>query len=659
MSLKNDFMSIFPTRMDEMSLNPVTLQFKGRREQAYWDARITSEWGQKRIAIILTVVLYLVFGIADWLLVPEVKDLLWFIRFTFYIPAALIVFSVSYMSFSNKYIHYMVSALTVVSSIAHIMVFAQVPTDVMRLYGLGLILFLVLGTTLMRTKFVYATGSVVLSYIIFEIYLFIAKPLPINEVWTLTLVTFVGMLIALAIGYISDYITHRNYYMSIHTQKVTEEPSTHTRSSRQKAKTAPVEAKPEPKTVVRTIESPINRLFEQINDVVWFISLEGEIKYISSSIKEFLGYEPEDLIGKRAVTIMTNEAYASFDQKASRLYRDKNVVEERFEYKTKAGLIKFGESHVKRYSDKRLGEGYVGSTRPMNDEKMEAIEVDIQQQSKINDELVDLKNINAKLSNELEDLKHKIRRVHEEQDKRQEVPLNALAEALERVATHYADLTKEQIETLYKEVRLVEDKFKDQNMSKYDLENYFKITKRKLHETSNGLDVLADRVHLFNSYLMASDTLRIETYPMRSLLEESVLKLKHFFKDTKHIIEIKCQKGLEIDIDKSLFEQVINNMIINSLLFSFKGMRNGKIDIAVEVQDKQVIITYKDDGEKIQADVIDEMFAQIINHDINALEGLELHIVRQIIETHLKGTIGCEYDNQKNTFRMVLPLERE
>jgi PAS domain S-box-containing protein len=650
MSLKSDFLSIFPTSMEEMNLNPLTMMFKGKDETNYWSSRIEKDLGQKRIGIIIGVIIYLLFAFTDALLMPELKDLAWFFRFTFYIASALIVFIASYTEFGKKAFHYLMAALMLVAGAGHILILIQSPVNVVQVYDLGILIFIIYGFLVLKTQYLYAFLSMSVLTVSFFGYLFGMSPLSGPERISVAVIALLGFLISGVGSYFSDYIQRRNYYLTSVSRRTKVEDY---RSNKKQESQPQSEIKP----VTRTVESPINKLFENITDVIWFISLEGEIKYISSSVKEFLGYEPEELIVKRAVMMMTNEAYSDFDRTASRLYRDKNIVQATFEYKTKAGLIKIGEAFVKSHSDKRYGEGYVGSTRPLSDDAAQAKVTDENQLKKFAEQAEDLKQINKTLILEIDDLKQKIYRVHEEQDKREEVPMHALAEALEKVSEHYSDNTKEQLEAHHRELELISDKFTEMTMSKYDLENYFKVAKKKIHDTSNSLDILSDRVSLFNHYLMASDSLDVQKYQIRSLLEESVLKLKHFFKNTKHIIEIDCPRGIEIEIDKTLFEHVINNMIINSLQFSFTQVRNGKIEIVVEAVDKQVIITYKDDGEKIKADVIDEMFAGIINQDINALEGMELHIVRQIIETHMNGSIGCAYDNQKNTFRVVLPIE--
>ncbi len=701
MSLKTDFLSIFPTPLQEMHLNPLTLMFKGQEEKIYWESRLNKELGQKRLGMAIGVILYLVFAFADLLVMPEVQGLTWFFRFAFFIPLTLLAFVVSYLNAGKKYLIPMTSVLLFVAGMGHVTILFNAPIEAVKLYHLGIVLFSIYGYMWMRSTFVITSLTLSTVWLGYFFFLFSSSSFLLSEKIAGALIALMGLLLSAGGGYWLDYAQRRNYYITqgrIHDQQ---EP-------RKKGKPGkvvePVKQQEPPKPVVRTVESPVNKLFENLVDMVWFISLDGEIKYLSPSAKEFLGYEAEDLVGKRAITMMVSESYQDFEEKAQRLYRDKNRIQAIFDYKTKAGLVKQGDVVMRRFQDKKYGEGYIGSTRPVQEMPMihfeepaadksrasdiedkkaagkakngksaidaaqEVEKVQIAMQQRINEEMShsqqlkadyeDIKQVNRQLHLELDDMKTKFQLLHETLEKQEDVSVEVLAEVLERMAEHYTLATKRQLLDHDKELEIISDKFNHQAMNKSDLENYLKQAKTKVHQTVNGLELLKDRVKLYKSYLTPVEHLSVQKYAMRTILEEAVLKLKQFFKNTKHVIEIDCPKSIEISTDKQLFEQVINNMIMHSLQFSFQNIRNGRIEIIVEQVDQQVFLTYRDNGDKLESDVIDEMFAKMINQDMSQVEGLELHLVRKIIENHLAGSIGCDYDLQKNTFKVVIPIER-
>lgn len=672
MSLKKDFLSIFPTPMEEMHLNPITLMFKGQEEKIYWQGRLSKELGQKRLGMAMGVLLYLVFAAADILVMPEVQGLAWFFRFAFFIPLTLLAFVLSYLEIGKKYLIPMVTGLLVIGGLGHVTILYSASAEAVRLYHLGIVLFSIYGYLWMRTTFALTSLAMSAVWLGYFAYLFTASPFLVSEKLSAFIIAFMGFVLTAGGGYLMEYSQRRNYYIvqgRIHDRQevVDQQSNKATKDNRkkgnQKAEVVSTQA-PEPqKPLVRTVESPVNKLFENLVDMVWFISLEGEIKYISGAAKEFLGYEAEDLIGKRAVTIMASEAYQEFEAKAQRLYRDKNRVQAVFDFKTKAGLIKPGDVVMRRYQDKRYGEGYIGTTRPLPEivlapDREPEVPVEPHLNAQLKGDLEDLKQVNRQLHQELDDMKGKFHLLHLEMEKREDIPVEVLAEVLERMADHYTLATKRQLLDHDKELEIISDKFNHQSMAKADLENYLKQAKFKIHQTVNGLDLLKDRVKLYKSFLTPVEHLHLQRYPMRAILEESVLKLKQFFKNTKHVIEIDCPKTIEISTDKALFEQVINNMIMHSLQFSFQNTRNGRIEIKVEQVDEQVLVTYKDNGDKLESDVMDEMFARMIDQDLTQVEGLELHLVRQIVEKHLLGSIGCDYDLQKNTFKIVMPAAR-
>ena len=680
MSLINDFLSIFPTPLEEMHLNPLTLKFKGQEEKIYWQSRLNKELGQKRIGMAIGIVLYLVFAIADMLLTPEVQGLLWFFRFAFFIPLTLAAFLLSYIDFGKKHLMAMTAGILFFAGMGHVTILFNTSAEAAKLYHLGVVLFSIYGYMWMRSDFAITTATLATIWLGYFGYLFTASPFLMSERIAGALIALMGLLLSAGGGYWIEYAQRRNYYI---TQGRIHDHQEQFKKGKHGKKVEPAKPVEQPKPIVRTVESPVNKLFESLVDMVWFISLDGEIKYLSQASKEFLGYEAEDLIGKRAISMMVSESYQDFEEKAQRLYRDKNQIHAIFEFKTKAGLVKQGDVVMRRYQDKRYGEGYIGSTRPVvegpsihfeepvapkvvSDKTEQFLSETVQAEKihsennalKLKEDLDDIKQVNKQLHLELEDMKSKFQFLHETMEQKEDVSVEVLAEVLERMADHYTAATKRQLLDHDKELEIISDKFNQQSMNKADLENYLKHAKSKVHQTVNGLDLLKDRVRLYKSYLTPVEHLNVQTYPLRTLLEESVLKLKQFFKNTKHVIEMDCPKAINIHTDKQLFEQVINNMIMHSLQFSFHNIRNGRIEIVAEQVEQQIFLTYKDNGDKLEADVMDEMFAKMIDQDMTQVEGLELHLVRKIVENHLAGSIGCDYDLQKNTFKIVIPIKR-
>ncbi|HEX5519941.1 MAG TPA: HAMP domain-containing sensor histidine kinase [Candidatus Nitrosocosmicus sp.] len=136
---------------------------------------------------------------------------------------------------------------------------------------------------------------------------------------------------------------------------------------------------------------------------------------------------------------------------------------------------------------------------------------------------------------------------------------------------------------------------------------------------------------------------------------ENILKLE-FIGDNPQIF---------INADKSKINQVIYNLINNSIKFTIKTNgddkenRKGEIITLLETKDDQVIVTVKDNGQGIDKEIFPKLFTKFIAKPETGGTGLGLYISKSIIEQH-GGKIWAE--NKKDfdkgaIFRFRIPIK--
>jgi signal transduction histidine kinase len=112
-----------------------------------------------------------------------------------------------------------------------------------------------------------------------------------------------------------------------------------------------------------------------------------------------------------------------------------------------------------------------------------------------------------------------------------------------------------------------------------------------------------------------------------------------------------------LDLDRGRLEQVIANLIGNSLKFTPKG---GRIMVTLDVDEMQLIIKVSDTGSGIPPEVLPHIFDRFyrVNHPTNGRRqtgGLGLAIVKSIVELH-GGTVTAESTVGEGTIvTIVLP----
>ncbi|MFW6365600.1 MAG: sensor histidine kinase [Spirochaetota bacterium] len=152
--------------------------------------------------------------------------------------------------------------------------------------------------------------------------------------------------------------------------------------------------------------------------------------------------------------------------------------------------------------------------------------------------------------------------------------------------------------------------------------------------------------------------LRLAVVDMVKLVRENI-ELNRMIAETKDIrLDFTTALSeLKLDLDKSKITQVMNNLVSNSIKYSFPGT---KIDIELSEDDDNCICSVSDEGQGIREDELALLFRpfQKTSTTTTAGEsrtGLGLYIVKNIITAH-GGSIRAESVLGKgSTFTFSLP----
>lgn len=131
--------------------------------------------------------------------------------------------------------------------------------------------------------------------------------------------------------------------------------------------------------------------------------------------------------------------------------------------------------------------------------------------------------------------------------------------------------------------------------------------------------------------------------------------IKFFHENTEIDLDLEVgelQRRLFVYADKDRINQVMSNVLINSIKFT----KQGNIDVGVRKGDNRIFVRIKDSGPGIDRDILPRLFDKFITGSPSGT-GLGLYICRNIIEAH-GGTIWAENndENKGATFTFTLPM---
>lgn len=121
-------------------------------------------------------------------------------------------------------------------------------------------------------------------------------------------------------------------------------------------------------------------------------------------------------------------------------------------------------------------------------------------------------------------------------------------------------------------------------------------------------------------------------------------------------VSVNVPDGLTLWGDADKLARVFNNLLKNAIAYSYE---NSVIDISAKQQDKNIVITFTNQGNPIPRAKLDTIFEKFYRLDTarstsTGGAGLGLAIAQEIVTAH-DGTISVESNTENTTFTVKLP----
>lgn len=141
----------------EFNINPLALRFPGEQEDAFVEDYIQKSLNQIRWGLVLALLLFPLFGILDYLLIPDVKEKIWFIRFAIVSPSLLLFLLFTWTPYFRRWSQPALALMVLIMGFGIIaMTHIAYPPGSYYYYA-GLILLLMWTYSIAALRFLYAT----------------------------------------------------------------------------------------------------------------------------------------------------------------------------------------------------------------------------------------------------------------------------------------------------------------------------------------------------------------------------------------------------------------------------------------------------------------------------------------------------------------------
>ncbi|NQU87921.1 MAG: hypothetical protein HQ541_19400 [Mariniphaga sp.] len=212
-SLKNIiFSSAIRGIHNEMNLNPLTLRFRSSLEKDYKQYHFKYSVDFVRVALLLSMAVYVCFNILDYVVFPEKQFLFLLIRIGISTSALFIIFGLGKESFLKKHWQFWLVAMVQLAGIGIIIMIANSYQVFQQGYYVGLILVLIFNYVFCRVGFIWASVSGWLLFTIYVLTVTISFELSFQvlfmNIFFLASANFFGM----AGSYFTEYQIRREFF---------------------------------------------------------------------------------------------------------------------------------------------------------------------------------------------------------------------------------------------------------------------------------------------------------------------------------------------------------------------------------------------------------------------------------------------------------------
>ncbi len=212
--------------LSPMQLRRLTLSFTNESElleEDFLDEYYHKFIHQVRIALLLAIVFYALFGILDSRLMPEMRNQLWFIRYVVFCPITMLILLFSFTKPYKKYMQFSLAFTVVLAGLGIVTMIIIAPPPVNYSYYAGLMLIFIFGYSFVRARFIWATAAGWFIVFCYEIGATILSdtPLPIliNNNFFFISANIIGMISC----YYIEYAARQDFFLTLELKKINKE----------------------------------------------------------------------------------------------------------------------------------------------------------------------------------------------------------------------------------------------------------------------------------------------------------------------------------------------------------------------------------------------------------------------------------------------------
>ena len=185
--------------------------------------------------------------------------------------------------------------------------------------------------------------------------------------------------------------------------------------------------------------------------------------------------------------------------------------------------------------------------------------------------------------------------------------------------------------------------FDEKKLTSSQLAKFLSESKENLGIIYRNMERAASLISSFKRVAVDQSNENRRQFNMQQLINEVLLSLRPNLKKNQHQIIVNCPAELELDSKPGPINQILINLIMNSLIHAFEHIEQGEMTIDISVQDSNCQLIYTDNGAGVPESIKKRIFDPFVTTKRGeGGSGLGLHLVYNLVTQALNGKIQLD-----------------
>ncbi|NDV90343.1 HAMP domain-containing histidine kinase [Alteromonas sp. 345S023] len=206
---------------------------------------------------------------------------------------------------------------------------------------------------------------------------------------------------------------------------------------------------------------------------------------------------------------------------------------------------------------------------------------------------------------------------------------------------------------------VIEKDFNNKTLKASALQRFLDESKENLNIIYRNLNRAAELISSFKQVAVDQTSETSRSFCFAQLVNEILLSLQPRLKKLQHNINVNCDPTLCVEMKAGPINQILINLIMNSVIHGFENIEKGDIEISAElVTANKFKLVYRDNGKGIPDDIKKRIFDPFVTTKRGqGGSGLGMHLVYNLVTQALNGSIVLSNEEGQGVeFVIVFPI---